>query len=137
MQTLADTTVIDMVDHAEMLLLFQDYVAEAIEESTPASPSRPLGFDDWRREIFNGGIEEHTTVITVTLTWETASHGYLCGSNSQDYRIRIPGYMVTETGGIVDEVGLKRIGAKFAHRMNLRLPSVVYRGERVYHWTWD
>ena len=129
--------IIDMVDQEELLLLFQEYVGNCVEDSRPSSIVRPIGFDDWVETNYRRSSSERTVVITVTLSWEEAAGGYLCGGASQDYRIRIPAEMLTEEGRILDEVGLRRVCKKFAHRMNRRLPSVVYRGKRAYSWTWS
>ncbi|MDA1054108.1 MAG: hypothetical protein O3C40_26975 [Planctomycetota bacterium] len=137
MKTSIEHEIIDIVDEEELLLLFQQYVANCIEDSRPSSIIHPIGFDDWVETDFRRSRSERTVVVTVTLTWEEAAGGYLCGGASQDYRIRIPAEMLTDEGGILDDVGLRRVCKKFAHRMNRRLPSVVYRGKRAYSWTWS
>lgn len=135
MKTVIENEIIDMVDQEELLLLFQGYVASCIEDSRPSSIVHPISFDDWVETNFRKSRSERTVVVTVTLTWEEAAGGYLCGGASQDYRIRIPAEILTEDGGILDDGWLRRVCKKFAHRMNRRLPSVVYRGMRAYSWT--
>ncbi len=129
--------ILDMVDEEELLLLFQEYVANCIDDSTPSSVIHPISFDDWIETYYQRSRSERTVVITVTLNWEKAARGYLCGGTSQDYRIRIPREMISEAGGVVDDVGIRRICGKFANRMNRRLPTVVFRGKRTYSWAWS
>lgn len=136
MQAIAADTVIDMVDHQELLFSYRDYVAECVAR-TSASQNRPLSFDDWYRTHFFVQIETQTTVIEVVLTWECAAHGHLCGSDSRTCLIRIPSNMLTESGEVADQIGLKRIAEKLADKMNCRLPTVAYRGSYIYCWTWN
>jgi hypothetical protein len=137
MSSAAADSLIDMVDHEELLYLFRDYIAESIEAPTASRPARPRGFDAWYETDFLSNLDDLTAVITLALNWERAGGGFLCGGDSHEFRVRVPATMLSQTGGTIDDAGLRRIGRKFADKMNRRLPSVAYHGKCIYHWTWD
>jgi hypothetical protein len=137
MGTVADVKTIDLIDHEELLLLFHEYVLRCIEDSKPRSPVRPASFDEWYEIDYLKNIDSNTVVISVKLNWEEAAGGYLCGSRSKNYRLRVPAGSLTDDGAIVDNAGLRRVCRKFVNKMGHRLSSVAYRDKLLYHWTWS
>jgi len=133
----ASKTVVDVIDHYELLLLFRAYVNQCIEDFNFSNKIRPRSFDEWYEWEYKPNIDTLTQVVHVTLQWETACGGHLCGTDSAAYQMRIPAGILTESGGIVDSDEFKRVCAKFANKTNMRLPCVLYQGKRAYHWTWS
>lgn len=136
MTTAARVEEVDMVDRKELLLMFRDYVDQCIEETSWRYFSRPKSFDEWYTLHLKPNFNELTNLIDVTIWREGAAGGFLTGSERKNCRLRIPGGIVTgDNGGIVDSDRLFRIGKKVSK--GYRLPTVTYKGKRIYYWTWD
>jgi len=131
MTTATKTKVVDVVDHGELLLLFRKYVDQCIEENKFWNKQRPLSFDEWYNVEYLPNTETLTSVINVVLWHEQARGGFLCGSTSESFEIRVPAYCLN------DENRLRQVARKFSGKMNRRLPWVIYDGRRIDHWTWE
>lgn len=114
---------------------YQEYALDAIEESRLDGPdgTRVMGFDQWYAE--HG--QHYQMAVKFELAHEGASGGYLTGTKyDRPEEVLIPPGIVSLTGGVFDECRLQEMGKRYAAAKSKRLPAVLFRGKRIYHWTW-
>ena len=128
--------VVNLVDHRKLLIMFREYVDECIDNDSRLV--RPMSFDEWYNREYLQNIETFTSIVKFGLTSQEASGGHMSGrTEKQSFQCRVPAGLITESGGIIDEVGLRQCARQLASMQNARLPCVEYNGKLVYRWTQD
>ena len=134
------TDITNLITHYDLLLMYQEYVGECIQNHAPICPARPMSFDEWHQRNYLPNLDELTQVITFQITGEGASvvDGYLSGRSApRNCKCRISAGVVTECGGVIDADALKKFAKKLSQVSNERFPTVTYQGKTAYFWTWD
>ena len=128
-KTLKPAVVRNLMDHDELLKLFQDYVAQGAEDSTPSKPFRPLSFDEWYVREYMPNID--------TLTQEVVffHKSYAAGYHTNQIKCRIPAGIVSDLGGIFDSEALCRMAQKLALIENKAETYISFGEKYVYRWS--
>lgn len=133
-----DKSIIDLMDLKTLMILFRGYVDKCIDEYVDKRSERPKSFDEWYNLEYLPDIEGLTKVVTLRLISEGTSGGHLSGSSEPvDYKVRIPAEIIADNGAIVDLEALQKFGKQLTLKVSCRLPTVLYRGNRIYFWTMD